>query len=325
MRSWLRLLLRQRSGVGMRRSRAGTGKARERRLGGARRDGLGGGARWARARPVVARRGWRSGLPASTGSRSTRMLPRVAGSRGRSVFSVTSRRTRAWLEAEQLLVGLEAEPEAVQARVAVRLARGEAGAASALLVHRLDELGWTNLLAAPLLAQLVETRLAEDRLDDARAPAAALDVIAKGAGRDRVVAFAVAAHGRLALAEGREDAPQLLQEAVNRFAALGLRLDAARSRLELARSISASSPEVAVDTARHARTELEALGALRDADAAASLMRSLGAKGRAGPGRRRWGSSRGGRSRCCVCWAKRSRTSRLENGCSSARRPSSIT
>jgi DNA-binding CsgD family transcriptional regulator len=167
--------------------------------------------------------------------------------------------------------------------VSVRLARGEPGSASALLVQRLDELGWTNLLAAPLLAQLVETRLAEDRLDDARAPAAALDLIAKSGGRDRVVAFAVAAHGRLALAEGRDDASLLLREAVNRFAALGLRLDAARMRLELARSISAGSPEVAVDTARHARTELEALGALRDADAAASFMRSLGAKGRAGP------------------------------------------
>jgi DNA-binding CsgD family transcriptional regulator len=186
-------------------------------------------------------------------------------------------------EAEQLLVGLESEPEAVQARVSVRLARGEPEAASALLVRRLDELGWTNLLAAPLLAQLVETRLAGDRLDDARAPAAALDVIGKSGGRDRVVAFAVAAHGRLALAEGQEDASQLLQEAVNRFAALGLRLDAARTRLELARSISLSSPQVAVDTARHARAELEALGALRDADAAASFMRSLGAKGRAGP------------------------------------------
>jgi DNA-binding NarL/FixJ family response regulator len=40
---------------------------------------------------------------------------------------------------------------------------------------------------------------------------------------------------------------------------------------------------VAADTARHARTELEALGAVRDADAAASFMRSLGVKGRAGP------------------------------------------
>jgi DNA-binding CsgD family transcriptional regulator len=186
-------------------------------------------------------------------------------------------------EAEQLLEGLESEPEAVQARVSVRLARGEAAAASALLVHRIDELGWTNLLAAPLLAQLVEARLAGGRLDDARAPAAALDVIAERGGRDRVVALAVAAHGRLALAEGREEASRLLQEAVNRFAALGLRLEAARTRLELARSRAAETPDVAVDTARHARAELEALGALRDADAAAAFMRSLGAKGRAGP------------------------------------------
>ena len=80
---------------------------------------------------------------------------------------------------------------------------------------------------------------------------------------------------------------------MNRFAALGARLDAARTRLELARSLSVGSPEVAVDTARRARTELEALGALRDAAAAAALMRSLAqsawcswprlAKGRAGP------------------------------------------
>ncbi len=35
--------------------------------------------------------------------------------------------------------------------------------------------------------------------------------------------------------------------------------------------------------ARHARNELEALGASREADAAAALMRSLGARGRAGP------------------------------------------
>jgi DNA-binding NarL/FixJ family response regulator len=186
-------------------------------------------------------------------------------------------------EAEHLLAGLEAEPAALQARVSVRLARGDAGAAAALLVGRLDELGWESLLAAPLLGQLVEARLAEGRLDAARAPAAALDVIAETPGRDRVAALAVAAHGRIALGEGREEAPGLLLEAVNRFAALGLRRDAARTRLELARAQAVGAPQVAVDTARHARTELEALGAVRDADAAAALMRSLGVKGRAGP------------------------------------------
>ncbi len=186
-------------------------------------------------------------------------------------------------EAEQLLVGFEAEPEALQARVALRLARDEPAAASALLIRRLDELGWTNLLTAPLLAQLVEARLLEGYLDGATAAASALEEIAATQGRERVEALATASRGRIAFVEGRADAPDLLLEAVNRFAALGSRLDAARTRLELARALAVPSPEIAIDTAKHARTELEGLGALRDADAAAALMRSLGAKGRAGP------------------------------------------
>ncbi len=47
--------------------------------------------------------------------------------------------------------------------------------------------------------------------------------------------------------------------------------------------LSLDSPELAIDAARQARNELEALGVTREADAAAALMRSLGAKGRAGP------------------------------------------
>jgi DNA-binding NarL/FixJ family response regulator len=186
-------------------------------------------------------------------------------------------------EAEQLLVGLEAEPEALRARVGVRIARGEPDAAASLLTRRLDELGWTTLRAAPLLAQLVEARLLGGQVDAATAAASALEEIAATRARERVEALATAARGRIALSEGRTDAADLLFEAVNRFAALGARLDAARTRLELARALAVRSPEVAVDTARHARSELDALGATRDADAAAALMRSLGAKGTAGP------------------------------------------
>jgi DNA-binding CsgD family transcriptional regulator len=186
-------------------------------------------------------------------------------------------------EADELLVGLEAEPEALRARVALRIARGEPAAASALLTRRLDEVGWTTLLAAPLLAQLVEARLLEGYVDAATAAASALEEIAAAEGRERVEALAAACRGRIAYAEGRPDAPDLLLAAVNRFAALGSRLDTARTRLELARSLAVPSPEIAVDTARHARTELEALGAIREADAAAAFMRSLGAKGRAAP------------------------------------------
>ena len=113
-------------------------------------------------------------------------------------------------EAEQLLVGLEGEPEAIQARVAVRIERGEPAAAAALLTHRLDEIGWTSLTAAPFLAQLVEARLLEGYLDAATAAASALDEIAATRGRDRVEALAAAARGRIALAEGREDAAEML-------------------------------------------------------------------------------------------------------------------
>jgi DNA-binding NarL/FixJ family response regulator len=186
-------------------------------------------------------------------------------------------------EADALLSGLEDEPEALQARVAVRIARGEPAAAAALLTRRIDEIGWRSLRAAPLLAQLVEARLLEGHVDAAKAASSALDLIAADGPRERVEALATAARGRIALAEAREDASDVLLEAVNRFAELGARLDAARARLELARSLSGSSPHVAVDTARRACTELEALGALRDADAAASLLRALGARGRAGP------------------------------------------
>jgi ATP/maltotriose-dependent transcriptional regulator MalT len=186
-------------------------------------------------------------------------------------------------EAEQLLEGLEGEAEAVQARVALRLAEGDAAAAAAILLRRIDELGWENLVAAPLLAQLVHARVDGGHLDAASAAADALERIGSAPGRDRVVALALASRGRIARAEGREDAPELLLQAVNRFAAIGARLDAACTRLELALALATSTPEVAVETARHARTELESLGATREADAAAAFMRSLGAKGRAGP------------------------------------------
>lgn len=186
-------------------------------------------------------------------------------------------------EAEQLLAGFEDEPDAVRAAVALRLARGEPSAAAALLDRRLEEIGRSSLLAVPLLDALVDARLAQGRVDDADVVAEEIAAIAEPAGRDRVVAAAAFALGRVAAARGDERAAALLLEAVNASAALGLRLDTARCRLALARALVPRRREEAVGMARQARNEFEALGASRDADAAAALMRSLGAKGRAGP------------------------------------------
>ena len=186
-------------------------------------------------------------------------------------------------EAETLLAGLENDPDATRAAVTMRLARGEGRVAEMLLATRLDELGRQSLLAAPLLEQLVVALLADDRVDEARTAVDELDAIAASPGRERVQAGAALARGRVAAGAGEPDAVNLLQQAVNRFARLGLRLEIAQARLDLARALAAQSPPAAIETARHARNELEALGAVRDADAAAALMRSLGAKGRAAP------------------------------------------
>ena len=69
-----------------------------------------------------------------------------------------------------------------------------------------------------------------------------------------------------------------------RLADLELPLEACRSRLLLARAIAASEPEAAIAEARGALAGLEALGAARDADAAAAFLRTLGVKAaRSGP------------------------------------------
>jgi DNA-binding CsgD family transcriptional regulator len=186
-------------------------------------------------------------------------------------------------EAAALLEGFEGAPEAIDAAVSLRLARGESAAGAALLERRLAELGGSNLLSVPLLARMVEASLAHGDVGRAQHAAGELEALAETAGRERVEAAAVFARARIAAAAGDASAAQLLQDAVNRFARAHLRVDAARARLELGRALAESQPEVAVDVARRARNELESLGAIREADAAAALMRSLGAKGRAGP------------------------------------------
>jgi ATP/maltotriose-dependent transcriptional regulator MalT len=211
-----------------------------------------------------------------------------AGQRSRCVHPATRLAEIRFLqgrfdEAEQLLTGFEDDPDAIRVAVAMRVARGDAGTAEALVVRRLDEIGWTNLLAAPLLEQLVQARLADERVEEAREAAETLAAIAGPSGRERVEAGAALARGRVASAAGDAEAVNILQQAVNGFAGLGLRLLAAQARLELARALAVQSPPAAIETARHARNELEALGASREADAAAALMRSLGARGRSGP------------------------------------------
>ena len=70
---------------------------------------------------------------------------------------------------------------------------------------------------------------------------------------------------------------------MERFSALALPLEAARAQLELARALAPDAPAAAIAEARLALRTFERLGAARDADAAADLLRGLGVAGRGWP------------------------------------------
>ena len=186
-------------------------------------------------------------------------------------------------EAEELLVGYEEAPEAIQAVASLHLARGEAAMATAVLHRRLNRTGRDNVLAAPHLALLVEVQLARGERDEARETAMALERVARQSGIPRIAAEAALAEGRVALAAGDSDATSRLEEAMARFAEQGMALKAACTRLLLARAVPADQREVALAEARRALQEFERLGAPRDADEAAAFLRRHGARGRTGP------------------------------------------
>jgi DNA-binding NarL/FixJ family response regulator len=58
--------------------------------------------------------------------------------------------------------------------------------------------------------------------------------------------------------------------------------EAARTRLDLARLFAPTGPELAIGEAETALAAFERIGAATDADAAAALLRALGAAGRTG-------------------------------------------
>jgi len=213
---------------------------------------------------------------------------RAAGHRSRCVHPAAKlaelRLTQGRLEeAEQLLAGYEELPEAAHGIAHLHLARGEEALAAATIHRRLNRIGDDNVLAAPFLAMLVEVQVSQGDLDGADASAARLGRIADASGIDRVTAMADLARGRAGVARGSADAAGALEAALARFASVGMSVEAARARFELARALEADQPEVAVDEARTALAEFERFGAPRDADAAAELLRRHGVKGRTGP------------------------------------------
>ena len=185
-------------------------------------------------------------------------------------------------EADQLVTGLEDLPEMAIPRASLFLARGESAVAVAELHRRLNVVGRDNLLAASILGVLVEAEIAHGDLTAAADAAKHLDALAQGSERERDRADAALALGRVAAAAG-EDARADLERALEIYGRLEMPLQAAQSRVEIARTARETEPALAIEEARVALSAFDEIGAVRDADMAASLLRDLGATGRAGP------------------------------------------
>ncbi len=185
-------------------------------------------------------------------------------------------------EADQLTIGLEDLPEMTIPRASLFLARGESAVAVAELHRRLNVVGRDNLLASSMLGTLVEAEIAHGDLAAAAEAAKHLDALAEGSERERDRADAALASGRVTAAIGG-DARAYLELALEIYGRLEMPLRAAQARVEIARTVRATEPALAIEEARVALSTFDEIGAVRDADMAANLLRELGASGRAGP------------------------------------------
>jgi ATP/maltotriose-dependent transcriptional regulator MalT len=191
-------------------------------------------------------------------------------------------------EAEQLLDrvghGVDAEAEAALWRAALLLARGDAPAASRALAQRLHDLADHRLHLAGALDLLVDAHITADDLDAADAAAERLSEIASRVNDEQLGAMAAAARGRVSIARGDlAGATDDLRAALRAWSGLDRPFEAARTRFEWARALTASEPDAAIDEARLALTAFAELGASVDADRAAAFLRSAGIVPRVGP------------------------------------------
>ena len=187
-------------------------------------------------------------------------------------------------EAERLLEGDEWHPAARRMAATIALIRNDTVLAAELGELCAEGTELSDPTCVPALELLTLSRLAVANVAGAREAVDRLGAIARASGWDRLEASAALADGRVCTAEGDSRATARLTRAVELFGSLGLPLEVARAQLELARALAATAPAAAVRESKLAITAFDRLGALPDADAAAELLRRLGAAtGRAWP------------------------------------------
>jgi DNA-binding NarL/FixJ family response regulator len=182
-------------------------------------------------------------------------------------------------DAELLLAGLEDRSAALAPVVELHLARGNVDLAAEKVERQLDSVG-DGAATAAALALRARVEVARSNAGAAAEASAAAAAAAAAAGRDDLTAMAAVLTARAAWLRGEAADVAALEAAVARFSELGLALDEADARMELARALASAHPQSAIEQGRAALTAFERLGAARHADQAASLLRELGAPGR---------------------------------------------
>ena len=186
-------------------------------------------------------------------------------------------------ETERLVQGFEWHPTARRMLAEIALARGDHVLAQDLARLCIEGEDPLDTACAPLLQLVIDVQLARGDVVGARETLHRLIDLATTSGSEHVQALSDLATGRVLAAEGDSRASSRLATALERFSALALPLEAARARLALARVLVARGGVAATVEARLALSDFERLGASRDADAAAGLLRELGAGGRTRP------------------------------------------
>jgi DNA-binding CsgD family transcriptional regulator/tetratricopeptide (TPR) repeat protein len=184
-------------------------------------------------------------------------------------------------EAAVLLRGWEDRLETAQAQARLHDARDELDLAASVLRWALREQETNLVVSASLLAHLVEVECRRD-IEAADAAASRLEAIADSLASPGIRASARLSRGRVQTTRREDAVPTLL-------AALGELGDGERPRLRAEIHVALAEAERDRDVAAattHARAGLaifDRLGARRDVDRVAAMLRSLGVSVRSGP------------------------------------------
>ncbi|HET7016673.1 MAG TPA: LuxR C-terminal-related transcriptional regulator [Streptosporangiaceae bacterium] len=187
-------------------------------------------------------------------------------------------------DADRALHGVKGRQEAAAAVASLHLAQGEPSAAATVLRRRLAATSPHRLDVAAVIELLGEAEIA--LADPAGALGRGRALVKLGAAHDchLIVAHGERLVGHALASTDAAAACEHLETALAAFTHAGIPYRAAQTRLLLAQVLRDINREVAGTEARSALSVFEDLGAGRDADAAAGLLRDLGVKAaRTGP------------------------------------------